>query len=475
MSKIRTRFAPSPTGLMHLGNIRTALMNYLLAQQKDGTFILRIEDTDQERNFDPNGKKIIEDLTWLGLTYDEGPGKAEPYPPYFQSQRLPIYQEKLKELHAMHFAYRCFCTEEELDRKRERQKALKLPPRYDGTCTKLSEAEATALATTTPFIWRMKLDPNLSFDINDLARGSIHFELKNFSDFPLTRQDGSFTFMFANFVDDLVMKITHVFRGEDHLSNTAGQAAMYAAFKAPLPTFWHMPMLCNIEGKKLSKRDFGFSLDDLRHAGYLPEALCNYLGIIGSGSFKQELMTLEELAQAINFDHIGSTGHVRYDVEKLTWVNHKWIDRCEPERLTELCLPFLISVYPQAATTDKAVLTTILQQIKTDLQTLQDSIRSLAFYFAEPTITRVDISMQIEPEVLDEVTAIVAENLTKIDDAHAFVDAVKNATKQKGIKLKEIFSFLRLALTGAPNGPAIHDLIEIMGTEKAKERIKKVL
>lgn len=344
---IRLRFAPSPTGMMHLGNIRTALMNALFACKNNGSFVLRIEDTDAARNFDPGALNIIQDLTWLGLTYDEGPGKGGPYAPYFQSERAPLYQKSLDQLIAKNAVYRCFCSPEELDKQRTRQIALKKPPRYDRTCLQLSaDAINKKLDQKIPFIWRYLLDHTQQISINDLAHGPINFDLKNFSDFPLTRGDGSFTFIFANFVDDMLMNMTHVIRGEDHLTNTACQAVLFHAFNATIPTFWHLPILCNVEGKKLSKRDFGFSLRDLKNNGFLPEAIINYLAIIGGGSFANEVMSFDQLAQAIDFDHINATGQVKFDPEKLRWMNNKWIARISAQELYDRCLPYLTQAYP---------------------------------------------------------------------------------------------------------------------------------
>ena len=225
---VKVRFAPAPTGMMHLGNIRTALMNYLYARAHNGTFVLRIEDTDPERNFDPGGVIIRDDLAWLGITYDEGPGVGGPNGPYLQSERGDLYEGVRKQLEEKGEIYRCFCTTEELDKKRDRQRALHLPPRYDRTCANLSTEEIQRhLSEGTAFVWRLRLNHDKVITITDLARGTISFELKNFSDFPITRQDGTCTFMFANFVDDMLMGITHVLRGEDHLTNTAGQAALF--------------------------------------------------------------------------------------------------------------------------------------------------------------------------------------------------------------------------------------------------------
>lgn len=473
--KIRVRFAPAPTGMMHLGNIRAALMNGLFAKQKKGTFVLRIEDTDQERNFDPQAIKITEDLTWLDLMFDEGPGQGGPYAPYFQSQRDHIYQEKARELEEKNCIYRCFCTPEELELKRERQRMLKLPPRYDRTCLHRSNADIQKLlADNTPFIWRFKLDHDAAITITDLAHGNIKFEMKNFSDFPLTRQDGSFTFVFANFVDDLTMKITHVFRGEDHLTNTAVQAALYKAFDAPLPIFFHMPILCNINGQKLSKRDFGFSLRDLKQAGFTHEAIVNYLGIIG-GSFEQEIMSLDQLAQAINFDHMQTTGHIKYDVEKLRWMNHKWIERYSPSELTTACRPFLQEAYEAVKSLSDETLSQLLQTIKTDLMTLTDCVAALQFYFAAPTLQKVDIEAVIDSAHIHGLKTIVSENLNLIADHNLFVNTLKKAAQDNKIPLKELFWFVRLALTGKTNGPAIHDLLSMVGSDEAQQRLQTAL
>lgn len=472
---IRVRFAPAPTGMMHLGNIRTALMNYLFAHKNKGTFVLRIEDTDQQRNFDPNAQKIREDLAWLGLIHDEGPGVGGPYSPYFQSQRVAIYQEKQHELEKSGAIYRCFCTTEELDKKRQRQEALKIAPRYDRTCLHLSAADIQhQLTLQTPFIWRVKLDHGHTIKVHDLAHGITTFELKNFSDFPITRQDGSFTFLFANFVDDLTMKMTHVFRGEDHKSNTAGQVALYEICNTKPPLFWHLPILCNIDGKKLSKRDFGFSMRDLKDAGFLPQALCNYLGIIG-GSYAQEIMSLEELAHSINLETPAVTGQIKYDIEKLKWLNHKWISRLNPTELALACRPFLIQAYPTIENMDDASLGQLLTHIQTDLVTLTDSIAAVRFFFEAPTITDADISASIAQPNRQQVATIVGEHLAIIEQAKEYVDRVKRDAQKQGLSMKEFFYFLRLALMGATHGPAIHVLIEMLGHQEAYKRLTAAL
>lgn len=466
-SDVRVRFAPSPTGLMHLGNVRAALMNYLFAQQKNGTFILRIEDTDLHRNYDPGAKQIMADLQWLNLSFDEGP--------FFQSERNKIYEKYREKLEHKDLIYRCFCTPEELERKRERQIAMKLPPRYDRTCLKLSEEQIKHnLKDHVPFIWRVKLDIEKNVVVTDLAHGAITFELKNFFDFPITRQDGTVTFMFANFVDDVVMKITHVFRGEDHLTNSAGQAFLYEALEKPVPVFWHLPILCNIEGKKLSKRDFGFSLGDIKRAGFLPEALVNYLAVIGGGTFVEEIMSLDQLARGFDFTHIHSTGHVRYDVEKLRWFNHQWVIQLDPRELVERALPFLHDVYPEEMeTVDKKVLTKILQIIKTDITTLQDVPLVLEWYFKEPAMAPSDFTSNIDGEYVVPLAGIIKHHKSFLENPEAFVEKVKKEAAERAIPSKYVFLYLRLALISRAHGPSIIDLMKILGIKEVALRLER--
>ncbi|HJM69183.1 MAG TPA: glutamate--tRNA ligase, partial [Candidatus Babeliales bacterium] len=463
---------PSPTGIMHLGNIRTALMNFLFARQKNGTFILRVEDTDPQRDFDPEGRQIIKDLEWLDLSYDEGPHKNGPYGPYYQSQRSALYQEQLDVLIKNKSVYRCFCTAAELDTKRQRQITLKQPPRYDRACLKLSEEEVTKrLAADTPFIWRFNIDQSKKIEFKDLGHGRMSFDLANFSDFPLTRQDGSFTFIFANCVDDINMKINYVFRGDDHISNTVNQVILYHAFDAALPTFWHMPILCNLDGKKLSKRDFGFSLHDLREAGFLSEAIVNYLSIIGA-SFENEILTLDEIITQYNFDHISSTSQIKYDVEKLRWVNHKWIAQLEAEKLLELCMPVLEKNYSNIAQQDRNTLLKLVSLVQTDLVTLNDLVSAVQFYFTKPTVVTDQIQTLKPNAPLEEISKILSSNLELLKDPENFLKTVKTTAKEAGIKLSDMMPIIRMILTGSPQGPHIGQIISILGWQESQARFQ---
>lgn len=470
-SIIRARFAPSPTGFMHLGNVRAALINFIFACQKEGTFILRIEDTDQQRNIDPEGRQIIEDLAWLHLSYDEGPIKGGPYAPYYQSERGAIYERYLRIFQEKNLIYRCFCTPEELEKRRARQLALKQPPRYDRTCLLLTQEQVEAFVKANkPFIWRFKLDYDRTVSFYDLAHKQMHFELKHFSDVPLTRQDHSFTFMFANFVDDVEMKITHVFRGEDHLTNTAVQVAMYEAFGIEIPVFLHLPIIGNALGKKLSKRDFGFSLTDLKNAGYLPEALANYLATIGH-SVEHEIMDMEHLIRSFNFDRLSSTGQIRYDLEKLRWVNHHWIMKYNTEKLTELCRPFLIAAYPQFEALSFESLVGLVKHIQPELVTLKESVELLSFALVRPQVS-AELLNQFH---LSQHRAFLADALKRVEpllnDPAQAAAMMQNLCKEKAVPIKDIFSLMRIALTGKPQGSSLKDILAMLSIDETKARL----
>ena len=474
---VRVRFAPSPSGMMHLGNVRTALINYLFAQKYNGIFIVRIEDTDPNRIFDPEAKQILQDLLWLNLTYDEGPIKGGEYTPYFQSQRTPEYQKRLDYLYNKNLIYRCFCTQEELEKKKIRQQALKQAPRYDRQCRHLSsESVANFLSQKTPFIWRMKLDDTKKIIMHELSRGKINFELKHFSDFPITRKDGSFTYIFANCIDDIAMQVTHVLRGQDHLSNTASQLVLYQALNEDPPIFWHLPILCNKHGKKLSKRDFGFALNDLKKAGYLPEAITNYLGIIGGGKFDQEIFSLPQLVQAINFKSMESTGHIRYDIEKLNWINRQLIGRLSIEKLTLHCLPFIHQSYEKSTHISQHVMERLINGIRNEITTLTDSVTLLQFYFTPPPIT-IDLFMHyFSIEQLKKLSACIEKNISDINQTNYFLQQLRTQIQSNNtVLIKHLYQFLRVCLTGIIEGPSIIDLITMLGTEEARVRIQRAL
>lgn len=468
---VRVRFAPSPTGIMHLGNVRTALMNYLFAQQKKGTFILRIEDTDQKRNLEHAQEQIFNDLDWLGLAYQEGPRVGGDYGPYLQSERDILYQEKLNVLIENKHAYRCFCTSEELEKKEAMQRAAHLPPRYDRTCLRLTDEQITEkLEQNIPWIWRFKIDTNKQLSIYDLSKGTITFDMKNFSDFAITKRDGSFNFIFVNFVDDWYMKVTHVIRGGDHLSNTGSQAALYDLFNVTPPTFWHLVIICNHEGRKLSKRDFGFALLDLKNAGYLPEAIVNYLAILG-GSFTNEIMSLEELAGTLNFEHVSSASAVHYDLEKLRWLNHEWIMRCSPENLLKRCWSWLIAVFPQAEHIQQSKLLELIKILQPELKTLADITTHAAFFFQEPSCSREELVEHYGEEAVANVLNLITMHLDLINQPETFLLTLKQQAKERNIAMKHLLTTLRYLLTGHLHGIGINELLSLLDQEIIRQRL----
>ena len=477
MSKqVRVRFAPSPTGFMHLGNIRAALMNYLFTKQNDGIFVLRIEDTDAQRNINEAGYEIVEDLKHLGLVYDEGPIVGGKFGPYLQSRRKEIYQKNLNDLIKNQKVYRCFCTEKELEEMRRKQIEQGKPPRYDRRCLHLSDDQIKEkLSQNIPFIWRFKINKDEEQEIDDMARGKVTFEMENFSDFALTRSDGSFTFMFANFVDDWLMNITHVIRGEDHLSNSAMQAALFEAFAIPLPRFWHLPMICNIDGKKLSKRDFGFKLEDLKKEGFLSEAVLNYLAIIGA-SFLDEIQSLDELIKNYDFSNINSTGAIKYDLDKLLWFNHKWISKLELKDLLNRVKPFLHDAYPESKNVDDQKLELLISKVRGDIKTLNGLTKELKFYFKKPDIDKIKIEEECGTDLSEKILNLIYKilNETGLKDKNLFLSKLKEESKINNIKIKDLFRLIRYLLTGQFSGIGINDLFEMLDIDVIEQHLSQL-
>ncbi len=468
----RVRFAPSPTGFMHLGNVRAALLNYLFAKQHKGAFVLRIEDTDDKRNTLQAMQQITNDLMWLGLSCDEGPGTEGKYAPYLQSERHSLYQQKLHELIEHGKTYRCFCKPEALEQKRALQLAAGKPPRYDRTCKTLpNDLIKHKIDTQTPFVWRFELDDAKTVEINDMARGTVSFELCHFSDPVIARNDGSFMFIFANFVDDWLMNITHVIRGEDHLSNTALQAALYDTFNVDLPTFWHLPMICNQSGQKLSKRDFGFSLSDLQGAGFLPEAICSYLASLGI-STNNELQSLPELVSSYNFKHVPSGGTIKYDPDKLRWTNHQWIAKLSLDDLYERVKPLLQAAYQEAISHHSTNMKRVLTLIRPELRTLQDVVNVCRFYFEEPQPDIAKLENEIGSASALQATKLIKAHLASLDhDAKTFIEVLKRAANEEKLSTKALFVTLRYLLTGNLHGIGINDLVSILDASTIKNRL----
>ncbi|HHT9121209.1 MAG TPA: glutamate--tRNA ligase, partial [Candidatus Hypogeohydataceae bacterium YC41] len=338
---IRVRFAPSPTGLIHLGNARTALFNWLFARHNEGVFILRIEDTDVTRSDPYYTELIMEDLRWLGTDWQEGPDVGGPYGPYVQSQRLAIYKGFAEKLLKEGKAYPCYCTQSELEERRKAALARGRPPRYDNRCRNLSESEKKSFEAhgRTPSL-RFKI-PGGKLAFEDIIRSKCEFNLDVLGDFVIMKAEGTPSFHLAVVVDDALMKITHVIRGEDHLSNTPLHLLLFEALGYPGPHYAHLPMIAGEEGDPLSKRAGAFSIQDYRRLGYLPEALVNYMLLLGwSPRQRKEKITLEEAVEKFSINNI-SRSPAHFDRKKLDWLAEKYLREADPERLTELIIPFL--------------------------------------------------------------------------------------------------------------------------------------
>ena len=339
--KYRVRFAPSPTGDLHVGNARTALFNWLFAKHYEGRFILRIEDTDQERTSRIFERNLLEDLKWLSLYWDEGPEKGGEFGPYHQIERLPLYNTYLKKLIADERVYPCYCTEEELEAERLTLLSMKMMPRYMGKCRNLTDSERKSLETKgRNAAFRFKVKPG-SIEFDDLIRGSMKFEGEAIGDFIIVRSNGIPSYNFAVVIDDHLMEITHVIRGEDHLSNTAIQILLYGALGFTPPSFAHHSLILGRDRSKLSKRHGSVSVREFRKKGILPKALLNYLSLLG-GSLGEgkEFASLDEIIDMFSLERAGKSGAI-FDESKLKWLNAMYIRDCDVETLIELLSPFL--------------------------------------------------------------------------------------------------------------------------------------
>jgi nondiscriminating glutamyl-tRNA synthetase len=459
---MRVRFAPSPTGQLHVGNARTALFNWLLAHGKDGTFILRIEDTDVERSTRESETSILEDLRWLGLEWDEGPDVGGLHGPYRQSERLHLYLSYANELLASGHAYYCFCSAAKLEADRKAMLAAGRPPRYAGTCRDLPLAEAHARreAGEKPVVrFRVPESTDVSFD--DLVRGDVTFNTDVIGDPVLLRSDGRPAYNFAVVVDDALMEITHVIRGEDHISNTPRQVLLYQALGFTPPEFAHLALVMGPDHTPLSKRHGATSVAEFRARGYLPEALVNYLALIGwSPGGDQELLPVEELARRFAIEDVGHSAGV-FDQEKLAWMNRHYMKEAAPARLAAESMRYFMHRGYVKRRTDASVefVSSVLPMTVGSVDRLEeipDRVRFLFEFDAGAAMSRDEVANVLrEPAAREVIAALAREIEGPIVDRDAFraiAGRVKGATGQKG---KALFHPIRVALTGEGGGPEL--------------------
>jgi len=458
---VRSRFAPSPTGLLHIGGVRTALFSWLHARRHHGVFILRIEDTDRERSTEEATQVILDGMEWLGLSHDEGP--------FYQTRRMDRYAEVIQQFLASGHAYHCYCTKEELDAMRARQMAAKQKPRYDGTCR----------GRTAP---RAGVDPVVRFRnpleglvvVEDVIHGNVAFDNAELDDLIIARSDGSPTYNFCVVVDDMDMKVTHVIRGDDHLNNTPRQINMLRALGAPLPVYAHVPMILGADGAKLSKRHGAVSVLQYREEGYLPEALLNYLVRLGWSHGDREVFTLAEMTELFDIHDVNKAASA-FNPDKLLWINQQHIMRAPPELLARYLQPQLAAI--GIVVEDHAKLAGVARAMRERAKTLKEMAQNSTYFFTEPAgYEEKAAKKNLTAEAVGPLT-LVLEKLTALTDwrAAAIHDIVNLTASELQLGLGKVAQPIRVAVSGTAVSPPIDVVLEVLGRATSLARLQRAL
>ncbi|HUX06630.1 MAG TPA: glutamate--tRNA ligase [Acidobacteriota bacterium] len=480
----RYRFPPSPTGHLHVGNVRTALYNWLLARKDGGTFVLRIEDTDAERSTRESEDALLRDLEWLGLDWDEGPGIGGPYTPYRQSERETLYQEYTKKLLEGGQAYYCFCSPDELKAERERALAEGRPPRYSGKCRSIAPDDAKRRINggeTAAVRFRVEEGSAVAWD--DLVHGTLSFEREIIGDFVIVRSEGLPAYNYAVVLDDALMRINRVLRGDDHISNTPRQILIYEALGFPTPRFGHLPMILGPDGSRLSKRHGATSVDEFRRSGYLPEALINYLALLGwNPGDEREAFTLGELVEVFSTDRINKSA-ATFNIDKLGWLNGQHMRSLPAESVFEHALPFLLmkgffAGPPQGEIHDWALLLT--QAFAGSAASLKEIAEGAALVFefdAAVALADPETGDELRGEGVEQVLTTFLEESRGFDplDVEGFRSAAKAVGKRTGVKGRGLFHPLRVAITGCNVGPELDKLVPLLEAGKGLPLPKPVM
>ncbi|MCP8618069.1 glutamate--tRNA ligase [Salirhabdus salicampi] len=482
-NNIRVRYAPSPTGHLHIGNARTALFNYLFARNTGGKFIIRIEDTDQKRNVEGGDIGQLKYLKWLGIDWDESIDVGGDYGPYRQMDRLDIYQKYANELLEKGLAYKCYMTEEELEQEREQQKAQGKVPKYSGAHRDLTEEDQQKFEADgrKPSI-RFRVPANKTYVFQDIVKGKISFESDDFGDWVIMKKDGTPTYNFAVAVDDHLMKITHVLRGEDHISNTPKQMMIYEAFDWEVPTFCHMTLIVNEERKKLSKRDESIIqfIEQYADLGYLPEALFNFIALLGwSPVGEEELFTKEQFIDIFDAERLATSPAV-FDANKLKWMNNQYIKQLSVEDTVTLALPHLIKagkLSDDMSDEQKKWVEDLIALYKDQLSYGAEIVELTELFFKQQIDYNEDSMKVLSEEQVSEVLETFLNQLEELEDFQpdtikASVKATQKETKQKG---KKLFMPIRVATTGQTHGPELPNAIYLLGKETVTLRLRDVL
>ena len=479
---VRVRYAPSPTGHLHIGNARTALFNYLYARNQGGKFIIRIEDTDKKRNIEGGEESQLKFLKWLGMDWDESVDVGGEFGPYRQSERNDIYKKYYEELLEKGLAYKCYCTEEELEAEREEQAVKGENPRYSGKHRDLTEEQRASYEAEgrLPSIrFRVPADKEIKFV--DMVKGEVSFETEGIGDYVIVKKDGTPTYNFAVAVDDHLMQITHVLRGDDHISNTPKQIMIYEALGWEVPQFGHMTLIVNESRKKLSKRDESIIqfIEQYEELGYLPEALFNFIGLLGwSPGGEEELFSKEEFINIFDPSRLSKSPAV-FDTQKLTWMNNQYIKKLDGDTLVTLSLPHLVKAgrLPENMSDEERQWAKELIALHQEKMSYVAEIVSLTELFFKTHIEYEEESKEVlaQEQVPEVVKAFHAElsNLEDFsaDNIKAATKAVQKATGQKG---KNLFMPIRVAITGQTHGPDLPQAISLLGKETVLARLEKL-
>lgn len=482
-NEVRVRYAPSPTGHLHIGNARTALFNYLYARHFDGKFIIRTEDTDEKRNVEGGEESQLKFLKWLGLDWDEGADIGGDYGPYRQTERLDIYDRYVNELLERDLAYKCYMTEDELEAEREEQRANGQVPKYAGKHSNLTAEEIAAFEAEgrKPSI-RMRVPANETYAFDDLVRGKITFESSDFGDWVIVKKNGIPTYNFAVAIDDHLMKITHVLRGEEHISNTPKQMMVYDAFGWTAPEYGHMTLILNEERKKLSKRDEHILqfIEQYKNLGYLPEAMFNFISLLGwSPVGEEEIFTQEKLIEIFDPERL-STSAAIFDQQKLKWMNNEYIKASELEKVIELAMPHLIAAgkVPEDMDPEKREWTeNVISLYREQLRYGAEIVELTELFFTEEISYDEDSMEVLREEQVPEVLQVFTDKLIHLDEYNK--DTIKSqfkaTQKETGHRGKKLFMPIRVATTGQMHGPELPFAIELLGKEVILARLDKVL
>src|SRR6056297_3214166 len=484
----RVRFAPSPTGYVHIGSLRTALYDYLYAKGKKGKYILRIEDTDRSRFVEGALENLIKSLEWAGIKHDEGVfiengnivQKGE-YGPYIQSERLDLYKKYIEILLEKGLAYRCFCSKERLDKVREEQKRNGQTPMYDKHCRNLSQEEIDKkLKEGKEYVIRLKIPENEDVKFKDLIRGTISINSKEIDDQVLIKSDGFPTYHFAVVVDDYLMKISHIIRGEEWLTSTPKQVILYNFFGWEVPNFVHLPTVLNKDKKKLSKRQGDVSVSDFKDSGYLPEALVNYLALVGwSPKGNNEIFSRDQLIKEFSFENVSKTGGV-FDIEKLNWVNSQYIKKYDNEKLYELIKPFVFEskiISKEKYEVQKKWFVKIIDLVKEKINYLEEIIPHIESFIGSKVKADEEVKETLSLEGVGQLLEAFKEELKNVKEVdEEFTKKIfKKLQKQTGAKGKNLYMPLRGAVTGHLHGPDMGKTFIILGKENLIKRLNYTL